>query len=97
MAATLPPSSGLVMGAGIALVLLWLGAKARFHSRRLSRSFTRSLSLSSPRKQRAALGKPRMAARMGRSRRASWRFRKAVLISVLLAAAWLFTQLHTTH
>jgi len=35
-----------------------------------------------------------MLTRAARSRRATWRFRKAALLSALLAAAWLFVQLH---
>ena len=89
--------SGLVLGAGIVLVLLWLGAKARFHARRFSRLSSRALSGAS-RTHSKALGTPRMVARAGRSRQASRSFRKALFVSVLLAVAWVWVDLHSrTH
>ncbi|HEV2640769.1 MAG TPA: hypothetical protein VGX23_36950 [Actinocrinis sp.] len=84
--------SVLVLGAGAVLVLVWLGVAARRQARRLSRSTTRALS--GGRRPRAGDTR-RMVARAGRSRRASWRFRKALLLSVLLAAAYVWTRVHT--
>ena len=88
---------GLVLGAGIALVLLWLGAKARFHARRLSRLSSRALA-GTTRTHSRSLGTPRMVARAGRSRQASRSFHRAVFVSVLLAVAWVWADLHSrTH
>jgi hypothetical protein len=89
--------SGLVLGAGIVLVLLWLRAKARFHARRFSRLSSRAMS-GPVRSQSRSMGSPRMVARASRSRQASRQFRKAVFVSVLLAVAWVWVDVHSrTH
>ena len=95
---TVHPHAVLLVGAAIAIYLAGLWVKARLLNGRVTRSLTRSMALPTPRAQRRALGHPRTLARATASRRATWRFRKAVLITALIAAAWLWTQVHShTH
>lgn len=91
----LSPNTALFVGAVGAAVVFWLWLRARYLSRRLSRAFNRSLSYGSSRRQLKSLRKRKVLARAGRARRATSRFRLAVLLGVLLAAAWLLSQAHT--
>jgi len=92
----LTPSTraALLLGAAGAVVLLWLWAKVRYQRRRLSRAFTRSLSHGTSRKQLKSLRKHKVMARAGRARRTAFRLRLAVFLSVLLFAAWAYSQIH---
>jgi hypothetical protein len=92
---TVSPHAVLLVGAVIALYVGGLWLKSRVLRGRLSRSLSRSMAHPTRRGQSRALSHPRTLARAGRSRRATRRFRTAALISALIAAAWLFTQLHT--
>ena len=91
---TVNPHAALLVGAVVGAWLLVLRIKSRFARGRLSRAVTRSMALSSTRAQTKALGSTRMLNRAARSRRATWRFRKAVAISALIAAAYVFVHLH---
>ncbi len=92
----LSSNAALLLGAAGAAVVFWLWLRARYLRRRLSRAFTRSLSYGSSRKQLKSLRKRKVLAHAGRSRRATARFRFAVVLSVLLAAAWLWSKAHTS-
>ena len=91
----LSPNAALLLGAAGAAVVFWLWLRARYLRRRLSRAFTRSLSYGSSRTQLKSLRKRKVLARAGRARRATSRFRLAMVLSLLLATAWLVSQAHT--
>lgn len=85
----------VLVGAVLGIYLLGLWVKSKLLRNRLTRAVTRCASLSGFRRRGRSLGSPRMLARAGRSRRATWRFRKTLLISALIAGVWYWTQLHT--
>jgi hypothetical protein len=93
-----PRPALLLLAGAVALYVLWLCVKSRVLRRRLARAFTRSLSHTTSRGQLKSLRKHQVMARAGRSRRATRRFRLALVLSVLLFAAWAYGELHTrTH
>jgi hypothetical protein len=84
--------------AAVSLAAVWLAGLwliSRVERARLSRSISRSFAPGSSRRRTSGRAGRRMLARSARSRRTTRRFRKAALISALIAAAWLFVQLHT--
>ena len=88
-----PRAAALVCGA-LAAWLLLLRLKSRVSRARLARAVSRSFNPSRPGRRPSARAQHRMLTRSARSRRATWRFRKAALVSGLIAAVWLFTELH---
>jgi len=90
----LSPNAALFVGAVGAAVVFWLWLRARYLHRRLSRAFTRSLSYGSSRKQLKSLRKRKVLARARRAHRASFRFRVALLLSVVLFAAVAYVHGH---
>jgi len=93
----LSPNAALFVGAVGAAVVFWLWLRARYLRRRLSRAFTRSLSHGSSRKQLKSLRKRKVLALAGHARRATFRFRTATLVSLLLTAAWLWSRAQIRH
>lgn len=91
---TVNPRAAALVGAVLAAWLLILRAKSRLSRARLARAVSRSFNPNRPGRRPSARAQHRMLARSARSRRATWRFRKAALISSLIAAAWLYAQLH---
>lgn len=91
---TVNPHAAALVGAVLAAWLLILRAKSRVSRARLARAVARSFAPDRPRRRPSARAEHRMLAHSARSRRATWRFRKAVLLSALMGAAWLFVQLH---
>lgn len=91
----LTPNGALLLGAAGTAIVFWLWLRARYLRRRLRRAFTRSLSYGTSGRQLKSLRKRKVLARAGRARRATVRFRLAVLLSLLLAAAWLYGHAHT--
>jgi hypothetical protein len=83
----------LLLALTTALYLLALWAGARLSRARLSRAVTRAYA---PGKsaRRSATRAHRLAGRAMASRRTGRRFHKAVFISAVIAAVWLFAQLH---
>jgi len=92
---TVNPRAAALLGGALAAWLLILRAKSRVSRARLARAVSRSFNPNRPGRRPSTHAERRMLSRSARSRRASWRFRKAALVSGLLAAAWLFTELHT--
>lgn len=92
--ATLSTHALLIAASCIAAWLLVLWLKARLQGGRLARSVSRAYAPTASRRRPTARTEHRMVARSARSRRASRQLRKALLISVLIAAAVLFTHLH---
>ena len=91
---TVNPRAAALVGAVLAAWLLILRAKSRLSRARLTRAVARSFTPDRPGRRPSARAEHRMLTRSARSRRATWRFRKAVLLSALMGAAWLFVQLH---
>jgi hypothetical protein len=95
---TVNPDGVLMLVAAIAAVyLLALWAKARLLRGRLSRTVTRSFTPGTAPRRPSARAEHRMVTRSASSRHATRQFRKAALISALIAAVWLFAQLHPHH
>jgi hypothetical protein len=91
---TVNPHGVLMLAAAVAaLYLLVLWVKARLLRGRLSRTVSRSFAPTASRRP-SARTEHRMVTRSASSRQATRQFRKAALISALIAAMWLFTQLH---
>jgi hypothetical protein len=87
-----PHAIALAVGA-LGLYLLVLRAKSGLMRARLSRAVTRSFA-PGPSGRRHSVHAHRLAERAVSSRRASRKFRKALLISALITAAVLFVHLH---
>jgi hypothetical protein len=87
-----PHAIALAVGA-LGLYLLVLRVKSGLMRARLSRAVTRSFA-PSPSGRRHSVHAHRLAERAVNSRRASRKFRKALLISALITAAVVFVHLH---
>lgn len=95
---TVNPRVAALVGGAVAAWLLILRVKSRASRARLARAVAHSFTPDRPGRRPSARAQHRMLTRSARSRRATLRFRKAAAVSVLLAAAWLFTELHArTH
>ena len=91
---TVNPRAAALAGGALAAWVLLLRVKSRASRARLARAVARSFNPNRPGRRPSARAEHRMLTRSARSRRATWRFRKAVLLSALMGAAWLFVQLH---
>jgi hypothetical protein len=91
---TVNPRAAALIGAVAAAWLLILRAKSRVSRARLARAVARSFNPNRPGRRPSARAQHRMLTRSARSRRATWRLRKATLLGALMGAAWLFVQLH---
>ena len=91
---TVNPRAAALVGGVLAAWLLVLRAKSRVSRARLARAVSRSFNPNRPGRRPSARAEHRMLTRSARSRRATWRLRKAVVLSALMGAAWLFVQLH---
>ena len=91
---TVNPRAAALVGSVVAAWLLLLRLKSRLSRARLARAVARSFNPNRPARRPSARAEHRMLTRSARSRRATWRFRKAALVSDLITAAWLFAQLH---
>ena len=91
---TVNPRAAALVGGALAAWLVLLRVKSRVSRARLARAVARSFNPNRPGRRPSARAEHRMLTRSARSRRATWRFRKAMLLSSLIAAAWLFVQLH---
>jgi len=92
---TVNPHAAAMVGAVAAAWLLVLRVKSRFSRARLARAVARSFTPDRPGRRPSARAQHRMLARSARSRRATRRLRKATLLSALIAAVWLYAQIHT--
>jgi hypothetical protein len=92
---TLNPHGVLMLAAVVATVyLMALWAKARLLRGRLARTVSRSFTPGTALRRPSARAEHRMVTRSASSRQATRQLRKAALMSALIAAVWLFAQLH---
>ena len=91
----LSPNAAPLLSAVGAAAVFWLWLRARYLRRRLRRAFTRSLSYGTSGRQLRSLRNRKVLTRASRARRATLRFRLALLLSVLLTAAFLYSHAHT--
>ena len=91
---TVNPGAAAMVGGAFAAWLLVLRLRSRVSRARLARAVARAFDPNHPGRRPNARAEHRMLARSAHSRRAARRFRKAALISALIAAAWLFAELY---
>ena len=88
-----PHAIALAVGA-VALYLAWLWVKARLFRGHLTRAVSRAYAPTGNGRRPSTRIEHRMVARTTRSRKADYQFRKALLITALIAAAVVFVHLH---
>lgn len=82
---------GELVVCAVAVILLALSARAKYHRRQLNRAYSRAMSCPSPRKQLQSLDKLGVMRKASAAKRAKWTLRKAVAVVVLIAVirVWL--------